>query len=935
MKMKLLLFLGLIAGSVGISFITSNTTYAQSQSIYLAPTTILAVDNAPPTADPAAEDTGPPSTCKIEGIGWILCPVVKEMAKVVDGAYAFVSSLLKVQPLISTGETAGIYNAWALMRNFANIAFVIAFLVIIFSQLTSVGLNNYGIKKMLPRLIVAAILVNVSFWICAVAVDVSNILGSSVNGLFHSIVVDPDNPNCKVMPTEGTQNCMTFTTGEGTETSTGTGWAGIAGLVLAGTGVGIAVLYATFASLLPALLAAILAIVTVFLVLTLRQALIVLLIVISPLAFVAYLLPNTESLFKKWLGLFKTLLLMYPIIAGIFGASALASVIVMQTADPESQYRVAIQIMGAAISIIPLALTPVVMKTAGGLLNRFGGIVNNPNKGPVDKLRKKAEGYRDYRQGLAKGRRVKRASDFRAGKTFNGKIGSKVFGAAGSDDRKLASRAFGGAYEANQRDRKRKDILGAFDSAAEQTYNESADGQKYATAAIQAKNRAGTASTNIAALAAETTEKADLNAAQAAKDRQTTAQTNNEAYSESNRDLGARLEQALSKASLDKAQKIGEATIEEMKAADSRVPAQLAGTVQELRDASLETKIASGQIDAAQRVQANTYNEKVMADATLAARIGGVDQYGAQRATAQSTTAIHKVFDDAVSAEKATLSKTVASIASAQPGEESLQGILENASESVERRAAAASMIIKNGGDADIITAFDYLGQKPLNPSIDPTKQQEAFSSLQQQFAADLGQRKPTSIGAGTMSDVARGKFTGTFETEAVKRVSGGKLNAEALARTSADELKDMVTIYGNNLSAIPPAERQALSESIYKFRNDPLNAGKQPSHEIGSKMDTIEALLRGNNPTPTINQQPARPSSSGGGAPQAGTLNVPHAAPQQTYAAPANTRTSMPPNTAGYTPSAGGVYNPYGNQQPPQTPPQQPPAGPTPPSTP
>jgi hypothetical protein len=947
MKMKLLLFMGLIAGSVSLSFITASSTYAQQATVnYFAPTVILAVDDATPATDPAAEDTGPPSTCKIEGIGWILCPVVKEMAKVVDGAYAFVSSLLAVQPLLSTGKTAGVYNAWSIMRNFANVAFVIAFLIIIFSQLTSVGLNNYGIKKMLPRLIVAAILVNISFWICAVAVDVSNILGSSVNGLFHNIVTNPDNATCKVMPTEGTQNCMKFTVGEDDAASTGEGWAGIAGLVLAGTGVAIGVLYATFAALLPALLAAILAIVTVFLVLTLRQALIILLIVVSPLAFVAYLLPNTESLFKKWLGLFKTLLLMYPIIAGIFGASALASVIVMQTA--QGDYKVAIQIMGAAISIIPLALTPVVMKTAGGLLNRFGGIVNNPNKGPVDKLRKKAEGYRDYRQGLAKGRRIKRASDFRAGKTFNGKVGSKLFGAAGSDDRKLASRAFGGAYEANQRDRKRKDVLGAFDSAAEQTYNESAEGQKYATAAIQAKNRAGTASTNIAALAAETTAKSDLNAAQSAKDRQTIAQNNNETYSESNRDLGTRLEQALSKASLDKAQKIGEATIEEMKAADSRVPTPLAATVQELRDASLETKVATGQIDAAQRVQANTYNEKVMADAALAARIGGVDQYGAQRAVSTSTTAAFKVFDDAVSDERKTMTKIIPSkdeaIRNGLPPEQSLEHIMENTSESVERRAAAASMIIKGGADKDIIKTFDYLGQQALQLQNDPARaaEFENIKSVQQQVAADIGQRKPTSIGQGTISSMGRGQFAGTFDEQVVSRTSGGKINAEALARTSADELVRMDAVYtakaaSGTLTNDDKIAFGKLSDSINKFRNDPLNKGKQPPQEIADLMDKIESDFRQFVP---IAQQAAPQPAAGGGA---GNLFVPHAqqpqpsaptVPQQPYTPPANTRSSMPPNTSGYTPSAGGIYNPYGSQQPP-TPPQQPPTGPTPPSTP
>jgi hypothetical protein len=331
------------------------------------------------------------TTCAVEGIGWIICPVVNLMSKLVDAAYGFVSSLLKVQPLLTTGQTKGVFDAWSLMRNFANVAFVIAFMIIIFSQLTSVGVTNYGIKKMLPRLIVAAILVNISYWVCAIAIDASNIIGSSLKDLFDSIGASLKTPDLS-------------------DASTGNGWEGIAGAILAGTvGAGI-VFYIGLSALIPALLAAALAIVTVFLVLTLRQALIILLIVVAPLAFVAYLLPNTEGLFKKWRDLFQTLLLMYPIIALIFGASAFASKIVMTTGTGD--YKIAVQIMGALIAIIPLAITPIVMRTAGGILNRFGGYINNPNKGPFDRMRKRAEGLKDYRQNINRTRRIERADKF-------------------------------------------------------------------------------------------------------------------------------------------------------------------------------------------------------------------------------------------------------------------------------------------------------------------------------------------------------------------------------------------------------------------------------------------------------------------------------------------------------------------------------------------
>lgn len=350
----------------------------------------------------AAEDK---TSCAVDGIGWIICPVMTFLSQIVDSAYSIVATLLGVQPLVTTGEESSknIYNAWSIMRNFANVAFVIAFLFIIFSQISSIGITNYGIKKMLPRLIISAVLVNVSYWICAVAIDASNIAGASLKELFDSLGSSFAAPTAKLDPSQ-----------------TGEGWTGIAGAILAGGIAGGIALYVGLSAFIPIILAALVAIITVFLVLALRQALIILLVIIAPLAFVAYLLPNTENLFKKWRGLLQTLLLMYPIISLIFGASALASTVIMTTAGGSGVteiQKITMQIMGAGVAIIPLALTPIIMKTAGGVLNRFGGFINNPNKGPFDRMRKGADGYRKRQEGRREiralnGSKLARATSF-------------------------------------------------------------------------------------------------------------------------------------------------------------------------------------------------------------------------------------------------------------------------------------------------------------------------------------------------------------------------------------------------------------------------------------------------------------------------------------------------------------------------------------------
>lgn len=365
----------------------SMSKYAAAYSTYI--TNPRSPDKLSDTLTPEATSNQgtKASQCVIDGIGWIVCPVMGFMAQIVDKAYDVVSAMLTVNAFTATNNKL-MYAAWINMRNLANIAFIIAFLVVIYSQITGAGISNYGLKRMLPRIIIAAILVNISFWLCALAVDLSNIIGASMRGLIEGV---------------GGKNLgsVSITNSAG---ATGSGWVGIVGGILSATLIGTAALYVGLAALLPALISALLVILTVLLVLTLRQALVILLVVVSPLAFVAYLLPNTNEWFSKWRKLFFALLLMYPVVGVLFGASSLASTIVQNgaaggTGAGDEGIKVAVQIMGALLQILPLVLLPTLMKTASGVLGKFAGMVNNPTKGPFDRMRKGAQGFRERQEG--------------------------------------------------------------------------------------------------------------------------------------------------------------------------------------------------------------------------------------------------------------------------------------------------------------------------------------------------------------------------------------------------------------------------------------------------------------------------------------------------------------------------------------------------------
>ncbi len=270
------------------------------------------------------------SRCAIDGIGWIICPVVNFLADISDDSAGILAKLLEVNSFILTNrgpDSAFFY--WSRVRDIANIVFIIVFLIVIYSQVSGLGISNYGIKKLLPKLLMTIVLVNVSFYVCSFLVDISNIVGSSSFNFISSLGGGGSGP-------------------EGGWATKGNMWGGVAAAVLAGTAG-----FFLLATLVSGLIFVVVtAAVTVFL-LGARQALVIFTIILSPLAFVALLLPSTEGLFKKWWGFFKTLLSLYPAIGLLYGACNLGATVINSMKGESS---VLLQIIAAALTFTPLLL---------------------------------------------------------------------------------------------------------------------------------------------------------------------------------------------------------------------------------------------------------------------------------------------------------------------------------------------------------------------------------------------------------------------------------------------------------------------------------------------------------------------------------------------------------------------------------------------------
>ena len=354
----------------------SSATYAVYS--FTPPDTYSQTDSLTISIDPPSENSTSTS-CDVQGIGWFICPVSNWLADGIDFMYSALQEFLKTKPLETTNQNSGIYLAWVIMRNISNVAFIVAFLVIIYSQLTSVGISNYGVKKMIPRLVIAAVLVNLSFTICAILLDLSNIAGYAFQDAFMGI-----------------KNTIS-TVGE--NTGVGWTWSEVIMLILSNGAfaAGAAYTISLGSELLPLALSAVvgigLVLLLVLLIMAARQALIVILIIISPLAFVCYLLPGTEKWFKKWKDLFLTMLVFFPAFSVVFGGAQLAGILIIQNATGPNGGIM--QILGMVVQVIPLALTPIILKFSGGVLGKFAGFVNDKNKGWYDKSKNWAKDKRE------------------------------------------------------------------------------------------------------------------------------------------------------------------------------------------------------------------------------------------------------------------------------------------------------------------------------------------------------------------------------------------------------------------------------------------------------------------------------------------------------------------------------------------------------------
>jgi hypothetical protein len=250
-----------------------------------------------PTASPAAAPTEP---CNADGgFTWLICGAITIMVGTVDSIRTNIIVPFLKEPALDKNQAAfkDAYTIWSAFRNVASVFFILVFFLVIIG--TAAGFDSYTVKKVLPHLVAGAILVPFSWYLCAFVIDIGNVLGQGIVSLVNSTGIQPE--------IDLTSNFAQIFLG-------GVGVGAVFLLVGAVTTIGMGVI-----------ISIVIAFLGVFLTLMLRKIFIILAVVLSPVAILAWVLPNTEKWFKSWWQNFFKLVMMYPIIIMLFEAGRIFS----------------------------------------------------------------------------------------------------------------------------------------------------------------------------------------------------------------------------------------------------------------------------------------------------------------------------------------------------------------------------------------------------------------------------------------------------------------------------------------------------------------------------------------------------------------------------------------------------------------------------------
>lgn len=372
---------------------------------------------------------GEKCTDQLTPFGWVLCPVIG----LADGLYEFMQGLVNDLLFVDqkTFNDSRLKDAWGVFVSIANFTLVLIGLVIIASQIFNFEfVSAYTVKKALPRLVIGAILIQLSWFIFTNLIVFVNSLGVGI----YSLILSPFN----LSPGGQFVSLLDVFRGAGDTITQEDGSLNTAINVIVGTTSWVALGFAikgAWATIILIMMGAVVSILISLIVIILREGLILVLLVLSPIALAMWILPGTNKSWSLWWNNYSRLLLMYPLIMLLFAAGTIMAYLLADAGGAE------FKIFAILAYFIPLFLIGFTFKFAGsGLasISKLSGKLNAMAKGSnmlgMKKIAENQKSSRDYE------RKIRgldwASSENRLIRTF-GRLQSGTAGARGSYAGKL------------------------------------------------------------------------------------------------------------------------------------------------------------------------------------------------------------------------------------------------------------------------------------------------------------------------------------------------------------------------------------------------------------------------------------------------------------------------------------------------------------------
>jgi hypothetical protein len=300
--------------------------------------------------------------------GWVLCPIMDLADDVYNFFVELVQEVLFFEP--EKYNNTDLQEISRIFVGFANIALVIFALLMIASQIFGFEVfSAYTVKKVLPKILIGAVLIQLSWPIFTLLIQFVNALGTGLYWLMMAPFDVADTGYVDINDIIGASTTETPATD-----------AENAGGLLLGVGAGIVAAGAisitgTWLTIILAALGILVSVIVAIFTLVVREVILILLLVLAPLALALWIFPGTQKFWNVWWQSFSKLLLMYPLIMLLLAAGSIAAIIL--TEGDSGQGASFNDVFAIIAYFAPLFLIGATYKFAG---QAFGSIATMSNK---------------------------------------------------------------------------------------------------------------------------------------------------------------------------------------------------------------------------------------------------------------------------------------------------------------------------------------------------------------------------------------------------------------------------------------------------------------------------------------------------------------------------------------------------------------------------